>query len=163
MFVRGKAYLCNYNYCVPLSLPPLLAFFFTPSLFPSPIVPPSIPLSLPLSSPPLLSSFPPLPYPLLSFLPSLSPPVLHNLSVRFLHSHTIYTYCGIVLVALNPYQSLPIYGPETASAYRGRDMGEMDPHVFAVAEEAFRRMTRYKLLGQVEQVMHMCSMACTNE
>ena len=42
-------------------------------------------------------------------------------------------------------------------------MGEMDPHVFAVAEEAFRKMTRYKLLGQVEQVMHMCSMECTNE
>ena len=74
-----------------------------------------------------------------------SPPhtVLHNLSVRFLHSRMIYTYCGIVLVALNPYQTLPIYGNETAAAYRGRDMGEMDPHVFAVAEEAFRKMTRY--------------------
>ncbi|CAI8048328.1 Unconventional myosin-Va [Geodia barretti] len=70
------------------------------------------------------------------------PAVLHNLSVRFLHSKMIYTYCGIVLVALNPYQPLPIYGNETAAAYRGRDMGEMDPHIFAVAEEAFRKMTR---------------------
>ena len=69
-------------------------------------------------------------------------PVLHNLSVRFLHSKMIYTYCGIVLVALNPYQPLPIYGNETAAAYRGRDMGEMDPHIFAVAEEAFQKMTR---------------------
>ena len=73
---------------------------------------------------------------------SIPSSVLHNLSVRFLHSKMIYTYCGIVLVALNPYQPLPIYGNETAAAYRGRDMGEMDPHIFAVAEEAFRKMTR---------------------
>ena len=86
--------------------------------------------------------------------------MLHNLTVRFLHSKTIYTYCGIVLVALNPYQSLPVYGNETAAAYRGRDMGEMDPHVFAVAEEAFRRMTRY-IYTSCMYIIIVCACVCS--
>ena len=86
---------------------------------------------------------------------SIPSSVLHNLSVRFLHSKMIYTYCGIVLVALNPYQPLPIYGNETAAAYRGRDMGEMDPHIFAVAEEAFRKMTRLVQTVYIYQEMKL--------
>ena len=73
---------------------------------------------------------------------ALFPSVLHNLNVRFLRSNMIYTYCGIVLVALNPYQQLPIYGSESVTAYSGRAVGEMDPHIFAVAEEAYRCLCR---------------------
>jgi myosin-5 len=62
--------------------------------------------------------------------------------VRFSERNAIYTYCGIVLVALNPYEQLPIYGPDIIQAYSGMDMGTMDPHVFAVAEEAFKNMSR---------------------
>lgn len=71
--------------------------------------------------------------------------VLHSLKIRFLQSRVIYTYCGIVLVAMNPYQQLPIYGSEIMSAYNGQEMGEMDPHLFAVAEEAYRKMSRCAL------------------
>uniref|UniRef100_A0A6J0CY59 Unconventional myosin-Vb n=1 Tax=Peromyscus maniculatus bairdii TaxID=230844 RepID=A0A6J0CY59_PERMB len=70
------------------------------------------------------------------------PAVLHNLKVRFLESNHIYTYCGIVLVAINPYEQLPIYGQDVIYAYSGQNMGDMDPHIFAVAEEAYKQMAR---------------------
>ena len=46
------------------------------------------------------------------------PEVLHNLQVRFVDRNEIYTYCGIVLVAINPYSELHIYGNDTISMYR---------------------------------------------
>ncbi|XP_016395799.1 unconventional myosin-Va-like [Sinocyclocheilus rhinocerous] len=70
------------------------------------------------------------------------PAVLHNLRVRFLDYSSIYTYCQIVLVVLNPYEQLPIYGEEVIDAYSGQDMADMEPHIFSVAEEAYRTMIR---------------------
>ena len=70
------------------------------------------------------------------------PAVLYNLRVRFANHGAIYTYCGIVLVAINPYEELPIYGSKTIWAYRGKAMGNLDPHIFAVAEEAYTKMER---------------------
>ncbi|XP_053783636.1 unconventional myosin-Vc isoform X2 [Desmodus rotundus] len=70
------------------------------------------------------------------------PAVLHNLRVRFAESKLIYTYSGIILVAMNPYKQLPIYGDAIIHAYSGQNMGDMDPHIFAVAEEAYKQMAR---------------------
>ncbi|KFM70741.1 Unconventional myosin-Va, partial [Stegodyphus mimosarum] len=70
------------------------------------------------------------------------PAVLYNLQVRFCNQNAIYTYCGIVLVAINPYEELPIYGNDTIMAYRGQSMGDLDPHIFAVSEEAYTQMER---------------------
>ncbi|KAM4706763.1 unconventional myosin-Vb-like [Discoglossus pictus] len=68
--------------------------------------------------------------------------VLNSLRVRFLQGNNIYTYCGIVLVAVNPYEQLPIYGEDVIAAYSGKCRGELDPHIFAVAEEAYTQMAR---------------------
>ncbi|KFM11331.1 Unconventional myosin-Vb, partial [Aptenodytes forsteri] len=71
------------------------------------------------------------------------PAVLHSLRRRFLEVNAIYTYCGIILVAINPYKPLPIYEEEVIYAYSGREMGDMDPHIFALAEEAYKQMVRF--------------------
>ncbi|XP_017838589.1 unconventional myosin-Va isoform X5 [Drosophila busckii] len=70
------------------------------------------------------------------------PGVLYNLRVRFCERQIIYTYCGIILVAINPYADLPLYGPNIIRAYRGHAMGELEPHIFALAEEAYNKLER---------------------
>jgi len=72
------------------------------------------------------------------------PDVLFNLQVRFCERQAIYTYCGIVLVAINPYADLPLYGADIIRAYRGHSMGELEPHIFAVSEEAYAKLEREK-------------------
>jgi len=47
-------------------------------------------------------------------------------------------------VAINPYEELAIYSNDFIQLYSGRNMGEMDPHIFAIAEEAFKQMCRWK-------------------
>ncbi|RXM98508.1 Unconventional myosin-Vb [Acipenser ruthenus] len=70
------------------------------------------------------------------------PAVLHNLRVRFLDYIMVPRCCSIILVAINPYEQLPIYGEDVIDAYSGQNMADMDPHIFSVAEEAYRQMAR---------------------
>lgn len=60
---------------------------------------------------------------------------------RFERGH-IYTYIGEVLVSVNPYQELPLYGPEAIARYQGRELYERPPHLYAVANAAYRAMKR---------------------
>ncbi|KAJ2288971.1 Myosin type-2 heavy chain 1, partial [Coemansia sp. RSA 355] len=69
------------------------------------------------------------------------PAVLHNLQARYA-MHNIYTYSGIVLVALNPFARVPLYSQDTLEAYAGRMRGELEPHLFAISEDAFQGMVR---------------------
>lgn len=64
----------------------------------------------------------------------------------------IISLVGIVLVAINPYEQLPIYGEDIINAYSGQNMGDMDPHIFAVAEEAYKQMARF--VGQQSLLIH---------
>uniref|UniRef100_A0AAX7ULP0 Unconventional myosin-Ib n=1 Tax=Astatotilapia calliptera TaxID=8154 RepID=A0AAX7ULP0_ASTCA len=64
---------------------------------------------------------------------------LGNLKKRFDHSE-IYTYIGSVVISMNPYRSLPIYTPEKVEEYRNRNFYELSPHIYALADEAYRSL-----------------------
>ncbi|EMS55825.1 Myosin-J heavy chain [Triticum urartu] len=72
------------------------------------------------------------------------PGVLDNLAVRYA-KNIIYTYTGNILIAINPFQRLPhIAEPSTMEKYRGANFGELDPHVFALADVSYRKQAKGK-------------------
>ncbi|CAL1399770.1 unnamed protein product [Linum trigynum] len=68
------------------------------------------------------------------------PGVLQNLATRY-ELNEIYTYTGNILIAVNPFQRLPhLYDTHMMEQYKGAAFGELSPHVFAVADAAYRAM-----------------------
>ncbi|KAJ6793899.1 myosin-17-like [Iris pallida] len=68
------------------------------------------------------------------------PGVLQNLAARY-ELNEIYTYTGNILIAINPFQRLPhLYDTHMMEQYKGAGFGELSPHVFAVADVAYRAM-----------------------
>ena len=65
--------------------------------------------------------------------------VVHNLQTRY-QADLIYTYSGLFLVTVNPYCPLPIYTNEYINMYKGRSREDTKPHIFAMADEAFRNL-----------------------
>ncbi|XP_022524303.1 unconventional myosin-Ib isoform X5 [Astyanax mexicanus] len=62
-----------------------------------------------------------------------------NLRKRFEHNE-IYTYIGSVVISMNPYKSLPIYTADKVEEYRNRNFYELSPHIYALADEAYRSL-----------------------
>ncbi|ESQ30445.1 hypothetical protein EUTSA_v10011193mg [Eutrema salsugineum] len=67
------------------------------------------------------------------------PAVLYNLEYRY-NQDMIYTKAGPVLVAVNPFKEVPLYGSRNIEAYKNRSNGS--PHVYAIADTAIREMIR---------------------
>ncbi|KAJ0251477.1 Myosin-4 [Hirschfeldia incana] len=67
------------------------------------------------------------------------PSVLYNLRVRY-SQDLIYSKAGPVLIAVNPFKKVQIYGNDIRSAYQKKALAA--PHVYAVADAAFDEMMR---------------------
>jgi len=67
------------------------------------------------------------------------PSVLHNLKRRY-EEGLIYTYSGLFLLSLNPYRRLGIYTEEAKREITLKTFREAEPHIFAVANEAYRQL-----------------------
>ncbi|CAM0943742.1 unnamed protein product [Alopecurus aequalis] len=68
------------------------------------------------------------------------PGVLYNLKRRYALNE-IYTYTGSILIAVNPFTRLPhLYSEYMMEQYKGVRLGELSPHVFAVADASYRAM-----------------------
>ncbi|KAJ1933253.1 class II myosin, partial [Linderina macrospora] len=66
-----------------------------------------------------------------------------NLKKRFQNAD-IYTYIGNVLISVNPFRDLGIYTPQVLKSYENKNRMEQPPHVYAIAEGAFRNMVSYR-------------------
>ncbi|KAL9270038.1 Myosin-2-like protein [Drosera capensis] len=67
------------------------------------------------------------------------PSVLHNLQYRYSHN-MIYSKAGPVLIAINPFKDMQIYGNHYFTAYRQNLVDS--PHVYATADAAYNEMVR---------------------
>ncbi|CAI8606062.1 unnamed protein product [Vicia faba] len=68
------------------------------------------------------------------------PGVLYNIRRRYA-LNDIYTYTGSILIAVNPFTKLPhLYNNHMMEQYKGAPLGELSPHVFAVADASYRAM-----------------------
>nr|XP_020864294.1 unconventional myosin-X isoform X2 [Phascolarctos cinereus] len=64
--------------------------------------------------------------------------ILHNLFQRYQKTQ-IYTYIGSIIASVNPYKTIPgLYDQSTMEHYSKHHMGEISPHIFAVANECYR-------------------------
>ncbi|KAK9935768.1 hypothetical protein M0R45_022853 [Rubus argutus] len=67
------------------------------------------------------------------------PSVLYNLQYRY-NQDMIYTKAGPVLVAINPFKKVSLYGNEYIEAYKRKAVES--PHVYAITDTAIREMVR---------------------
>ncbi|XP_038129203.1 unconventional myosin-X isoform X2 [Cyprinodon tularosa] len=64
--------------------------------------------------------------------------IMHNLYQRY-QKDNIYTNIGSILAAVNPYKQIAgLYDLERVDLYSKHHLGELPPHIFAVANECYR-------------------------
>ncbi|KAL9655961.1 hypothetical protein ABK040_007582 [Willaertia magna] len=65
--------------------------------------------------------------------------IMENLKKRH-QADVIYTYIGNVLISVNPFKAIPIFDQNYIDQYVDKYRYEEPPHVYALAEEAYRNL-----------------------
>uniref|UniRef100_A0A3P9QBM0 Unconventional myosin-VI n=1 Tax=Poecilia reticulata TaxID=8081 RepID=A0A3P9QBM0_POERE len=67
-------------------------------------------------------------------------------SALTVHVILLQTYVANILIAVNPYYDVPkLYGPDAIKSYQGKSLGTLPPHVYAIADKAYRDMKVLKM------------------
>jgi len=69
--------------------------------------------------------------------------VFWNLKTRY-QAKLIHTYSGLFVVVVNPYKRYPLYTHRVCKIYLGKRRNECPPHLWAIAEGAYRNMLQNK-------------------
>merc|ERR1711884_684767 len=69
--------------------------------------------------------------------------VFWNLKTRY-QAKLIHTYSGLFVVVVNPYKRYPLYTHRVCKIYLGKRRNECPPHLWAIAEGAYRDMLTNK-------------------
>uniref|UniRef100_A0A158Q7T3 Myosin motor domain-containing protein n=1 Tax=Elaeophora elaphi TaxID=1147741 RepID=A0A158Q7T3_9BILA len=68
--------------------------------------------------------------------------LLNNCRLRY-NRKQFYTYVANILIAINPYEQIyGLYDVNMVEKYKGQSLGTLPPHIFAIADKAYRDMMR---------------------
>ncbi|KAL3994918.1 Myosin head (motor domain) family protein [Acanthocheilonema viteae] len=68
--------------------------------------------------------------------------LLNNCRLRY-NRKQFYTYMANILIAINPYEQIDgLYDVNMVRKYKGQSLGALTPHIFAIADKAYRDMMR---------------------
>eukprot|EP00466_Bigelowiella_natans_P006255 jgi/Bigna1/140911/aug1.59_g15619 len=70
--------------------------------------------------------------------------ILFHVKQRY-HTNQIYSFVGPILISCNPYKLLPLYTPAILNDYIKRDNRYLEPHVYSVANTAYRDLVSHSL------------------
>jgi myosin-5 len=70
------------------------------------------------------------------------PSVLNSVRLRY-SKKKIYTFSGVVLIAINPFEKIDhLYTQDIIQKYKNADKSANPPHVFAIADDAYKLMKK---------------------
>lgn len=70
------------------------------------------------------------------------PSVLNSVKLRY-QKKSIYTFSGVVLIAMNPFERMnQLYNPSIIRKYKNAEKSDNPPHLFSIADESYKALKK---------------------